>query len=104
MNLEKFNQIFKELKDYCEKEDLEIYDKDLLHETVKLYLAETDLKKEVKKEVSEEKPKGKPATDKQINFLKKLGYKGQTKGLTSFEANQLIKEYKNKPQFEEEDY
>ena len=37
-----------------------------------------------------------PATDKQIAYLKKLGYQGNTDGLTSGECSQLIMEYSGK--------
>ncbi|MBO5712542.1 MAG: recombinase RecT, partial [Acholeplasmatales bacterium] len=34
-----------------------------------------------------------PASQAQINYLKKLGYTGDTEGMTAQEANQLIKQY-----------
>jgi hypothetical protein len=37
-----------------------------------------------------------PATEKQIAYLKKLGYQGNTDGLTSGECSQLIMEYSGK--------
>ena len=39
-----------------------------------------------------------PASASQINYLKSLGYKGDTEGMTSTEANQLINEYKKNGQ------
>lgn len=44
----------------------------------------------------------KPASEKQINYLKSLGYEGDTDGLTSQECSTLIAQYSNKNTEQEE--
>lgn len=41
-------------------------------------------------------PKGALASQKQINFLRSLGYRDEVEGLSVSEANDLIKKLKNK--------
>ena len=40
----------------------------------------------------------KPASEKQINYLKSLGYEGETEGLTSSEVSNLISQYSGRGQ------
>lgn len=100
MNTEKIKKIIEELKKLVSSAELEtIEDKDILEQAIKIYLSENNVA-EVKKDNPASQMK--PATEKQIEFARSLGYKGDPSKLSSSQMSEIIKDLKDKPRVKEE--
>lgn len=92
--LEKLKEIIEELKKIRNETKIKLSDNVLFENAVKIY--NTQYIQNSNKIPFKNKPDEnieEPATDKQKNYLEKLGYEGKADMLSKEEAKQLIKEY-----------
>ena len=81
---------------FLESRGVTVSDDILFTKAVDIYLAESIELNKDRRTQEINNPQKKVASYKQIAFLKNLGFKGETKDLTSMEASTLITEYKSK--------
>jgi hypothetical protein len=98
MNSEKLKQVIEILKKLVSETLETIEDKDILEQAVKIYLSENN----ISEKKSQEPSAMKPATEKQIEFARSLGFKGDASKLSSKQMSDIIKELKDKPRVTEE--
>ena len=93
---ENLEQIYSVLTAFLESRGVTVSDDVLFTKAVDIYLAESIELNKDRRTQEINNPDKKQASSKQISFLWQLGYKGDTKNLTSKEASILITEYKDK--------
>jgi hypothetical protein len=93
MDIQKLKLIIENLEKVIE-DNLEVSNKEIFQEAVKIYLSEGNIG-EVKKDNPASQMK--PATEKQIEFAKSLGFVGDPSKLSSYQMSEIIKNLKDKP-------
>lgn len=100
---EQLIEILKELSEVIKLTGINPSNDIIFSKAIDIFIAETiEVNKDRRTAQINESPDKKSASSRQINFLINLGFRGETKDLTSTEATQLIKEYLAKQSLEKQ--